>query len=186
MNRRIWIGLLQLLGGCVPSLHPLYTEKDLTFDPALLGQWTEDDGKGTWAFTKAGEKEYRLVFTDNQGKGGGFQAHLLKIEGRLFLDIFPTDLDLKENDFFRLHLLPAHTFMLVKQVQPSLQMAFLNPDWVEKYLKEHPESIRHETLDDGHTVFTAQPKELQAFVLQHEKVAFGTPQRLTRKAAAKK
>lgn len=124
MNRRIWIGLLLLLGGCVPSLHPLYTEKDLTFDPALLGQWTEDDGKGTWAFTKAGEKEYRLVFTDNQGKGGGFQAHLLKIEGRLFLDIFPTDLDLKENDFFRLHLLPAHTFMLVKQVQPSLQMAF--------------------------------------------------------------
>ena len=30
---------LLVLTGCVPSLQPLYTEEDLTFDPALLGTW---------------------------------------------------------------------------------------------------------------------------------------------------
>ena len=147
MNRKTWIGLLLVLGGCVPSLHPLYTDKDLTFDSALLGEWVQDDGKGTWAFTKAGEKEYQLVCTDNEGKQGRFQVHLLKIGERLFLDLFPMAPDLKENDFYRLHLLPAHTFMLVKQIQPTLQMAFLDPDWTKEYLKEHPEAIRHETIE---------------------------------------
>ena len=34
-----------LVTGCVPTLHPLYTERDLTFDAALIGLWcgAEDD-----------------------------------------------------------------------------------------------------------------------------------------------
>ena len=60
-----WAGAFRLL-------HPLYTDKDLIFDSALLGESTQNDGKGTWVFTKTGEKEYRLVFIDDKGKRGGF------------------------------------------------------------------------------------------------------------------
>ena len=35
--------LAVVLSACVPSLHPFYTETDLVFDPALLGEWVEED-----------------------------------------------------------------------------------------------------------------------------------------------
>ena len=102
----------------------------------------------------------------------------MKIEGRLFLDLFPmeldskkTDEDPKENAFYKLHLVPAHTFMLVKQIQPTLRMAFLNPSWAKDYLKAHPDAVRHEKVDHDEIVLTAPTKELQAFVLKHEKDA---------------
>ena len=40
-------GLL-LLGGCVPSLQPLFTDRDLVFDPGLIGTWKDTDGETTW------------------------------------------------------------------------------------------------------------------------------------------
>ena len=35
--------LAVLLGGCVPSLHPLYTEKEIVFEEKLLGVWTQSE-----------------------------------------------------------------------------------------------------------------------------------------------
>lgn len=53
--------LLFILSGCgVSSIHPLYTEQDVIFDPALLGDWTDKDSKGTSTFTKSGDKVYNL------------------------------------------------------------------------------------------------------------------------------
>ncbi len=42
----ILIGMLALLAGsCIPSLFPLYTEKDLVTDDRIVGTWaTGDDG----------------------------------------------------------------------------------------------------------------------------------------------
>ncbi len=80
------LSFLFMLAGCVPSLNPLYTDQDLIFDSALLGVWTDKDSKETWAFTEAGEKEYKLLYTEEDGRKGEFKAHLLKIEGKTFLD----------------------------------------------------------------------------------------------------
>ncbi len=38
--------------GGVPSVYPLYTAKDLIFDPALIGVWQEDGEDVSWTFTK--------------------------------------------------------------------------------------------------------------------------------------
>lgn len=181
------LGIIVLFSGCVPSLHPLYTKDDLIFSPNLLGEWSEKNSKETWLFTKEGEKEYKLVHTDEEGKQGEFEVHLLKVKGRLFLDLFPEAPDLKENEFYQIHLLPVHTFMLVKQIEPTLQMATLSPDWIVDFLARHPRAIRHEKVEDG-ILLTAQSKKLQAFVIKHEKTedAFGGLSNLTRKAGIPK
>ena len=46
-----------LMTACVPSLYPLYTERDQVFDPALVGVWVAvDDGHETiWTVTKSGD-----------------------------------------------------------------------------------------------------------------------------------
>ena len=187
MNKRLALvgaGLLIILTGCVPSLHPLYTDEDLVFDPGLIGEWSEQGESETWTFTKSGEKEYGLVYVDEKGKRGEFIVHLVNAEGRLFLDLFPEEPHFKEdvNDFYTGHLLGVHTFMRVTQIQPTLRMAPLNPDWIKKYLMDHPGDIRHEKVNDG-ILFTTQPKELQAFLIKHEKTegAFDEPSDMSRK-----
>ena len=42
------LGFLLLPVGCVPSLHPLYTDQDVIFDQSVLGVWAEDGSKETW------------------------------------------------------------------------------------------------------------------------------------------
>jgi len=85
------LALLAALAGCVPSLNPLYIEKDLVFDPALLGVWGEPNAKETWTFEKAGEKKYKLLQTDNDGRTGEFEVHLLKLSNHYFLDLYVTE-----------------------------------------------------------------------------------------------
>ncbi|MEI8078575.1 MAG: hypothetical protein WCH61_02965 [bacterium] len=75
----ISIGLLFILSGCIPSVHPLYTEQDLIFDPLLVGEWVDKDGKETWTFTKSAEKTYTLRYIDEKGKTGDFVVHLLQV-----------------------------------------------------------------------------------------------------------
>ncbi|MCK5270910.1 MAG: hypothetical protein KAJ46_09000, partial [Sedimentisphaerales bacterium] len=60
------IAIIALLSfvGCVPSLHSLYTDKDVIFNPNLVGLWAEENAPESWCFTKYDEKSYRLVYTD--------------------------------------------------------------------------------------------------------------------------
>lgn len=161
------IALFTIFSGCVPSLHSLYTEADLTFDQALVGQWSEKDKKETWTFTKSKAKEYQLVYVDKKGEKGTFKVHLVEIEGVRFLDLYPEDPGLAENGFFKWHLFGAHTFMQVKQIKPALQLAPLNYDWLKKYLVKHPDAIQHE-VQDNRILLTAQTKALQTFVIKHK------------------
>ncbi len=93
----LWVlGSALTLVGCIPTLHPLYAEKDLVFDPALLGLWSSDKERETWLFEKESESAYKLTYTDSHGKAGQFTAHLLKLNGNRFLDLYPDDSVLRE------------------------------------------------------------------------------------------
>ena len=180
-NMLLCLGLLVLSAGCIRSLHPIYTEKDLVFEPGLVGRWAEDNSD-TWTFSADGTNAYRLVVSNGSGKQGVFRAHLLKIKGALFIDLFPEEPELEANDFYTFHLLPVHTFMYVRQIEPTLQMAFPDPDWLEKYLSDHPDALRHERVDDE-LVLTASTEELQTFWLGHLEAegAFGEPSDMQRR-----
>jgi hypothetical protein len=86
------------------------------------------------------------------------------------LDIYAVETDIQQNDFYKCHLLPVHTFMRIQQQGDGLQMASLKQDWIKKYLQEHPDAIKHEKVDDG-ILLTAQSKDMQAFLLKHDKTA---------------
>jgi hypothetical protein len=162
-------GILILAVGCIRSLHPIYTEKDIVFEPSLIGQWAEEGDDEIWAFSKGDENAYKFVYTDDKGKQGVFTAHLARIEGHLFLDFFPEEPEFEENAFYQFHLLPVHTFLHVKQIEPRLQMSFPDPDWLKELLEEDPGAIRHEVMedDDAGPILTASTQELQAFWLKH-------------------
>ena len=175
-------------GGCVVrSLHPLYTNKDLVFDPALLGEWTPKDSNASWTFTKRSEKQYTVVVHSNEdNQKAVFIGHLARINGVLFLDIVP-DGSAREGDPYDGTMLPVHLFARVLRIQPTLQVALLNVGWLEEHLKENPAAIKHEKVKDADVegdqiVLTASSEDLQRFLIAHLKTtgAFHEPMEFTR------
>ena len=175
--------LFYLLGavlvGCGPvmSLHPLYNKEDVVFEKKLLGAWVGDSNtnKTTWEFKCPNEpqKAYELIFTDGEGQKGSFEVYLVKLDNKLFLDIYtalspleiaePNSVKWPYNQFF---FVPAHTFIKVDSVEPQLRMRLTNDEEMEKLLKEDPNAVKHELVEDR-IILTASTKELQAFVLRY-------------------
>src|SRR3954462_7825906 len=106
----LFTGLL-LLTGCVPvdSLNPLYTDKDTAFDESLLGSWVgSDNGEdGVLEFIardEDGSKSYLLVMTDKNKQSDTckrtvYQAHLVKLNDRPFLDVTPQTFEASSNSY---------------------------------------------------------------------------------------
>ena len=178
-KKHLFYLLAVLLGGCLPviSLHPLFTKENLVFEEKLLGTWVDDPNSPevTWEFERIAEPEkaYKLIFSDDKGKKGLFVTHLVKLENRLFLDVYPAELPWEQEDpnnlkwpYNTFFLIPAHTFIKVSSIEPQLKMRLTIGDEMEKLLKEDPNAVKHTSLEDR-LVLTASTKELQAFVLKY-------------------
>lgn len=172
--------LAVVLGGCIPvaSLHCLYTDKDVIFEEKLLGTWVQDtnDSKTIWEFTR-NDKEpnnvYKLIFTDDEGKKGSFNAVMVKLQDKLFLDAYPSEVPWELEDpnkmkwpYDSFFLIPAHTFIKVDSVEPQLKLRITMDDKIEELLKEYPGAIEHTMIEDR-IILTAKTAQLQAFVLKY-------------------
>ena len=189
----VLVGTAWLVAGCFPtSINPLYTEPDLAFDPALAGVWRGDDegdaAKETWAFEKAGDKSYKLVHTDKDGRAGQFEVHRLKLGDTFLLDFFPaagSDQETNRNEIYQFHFVPVHSFAKVSRTDSALHLTFMGLEWLGKLLEKNPQAIGHEMVgpaNDQRCVLTASTKDLQKFVRQNldNKEAFIDPIKLKR------
>ena len=189
MKTRNWITLTtlsMLLSGCIPSVNPFYTEKDVIFDPRLLGEWQDKDSSDpdVWKFEKAGEKQYKLLVTEKEGKQGEFQAHLFRLKQEYFLDLKPVDPQFATNQagLVEICMIPGHLLVRVSQFEPELKLTFTDPNWLEKYLTNNPTALAYHR-DEKRAFLTASTADLQRFVLQHlgEGELFDKPGAMVRK-----
>jgi hypothetical protein len=158
--------LAVMLGGCVIcSLHPLYTDEELIFEEKLIGKWSAEDG--IWEFRAGEPNTYQMRVLDEGGKEGRFVAHLVNLKDMTFLDIFPDGEAIGEPQaFYGFHLLPTHTFMKVDQIEPKLQLRVMDYDKVSEMLKENPNLLKHEVVEDR-IVLTASTEQLQKFAVEY-------------------
>ncbi|MHC4403992.1 MAG: hypothetical protein ACYTG0_30405 [Planctomycetota bacterium] len=163
----LFVALLSVavLAGCVPCLRAIYTDRDLVFDPGLVGLWKQADGKGTWQFAKAEGKSYELVFTDQQGRRGEFSAHLVNIDQSRLVDLYPRKRP-PENPFYAFHFRPVHTFLRVDRIGPELCMSAMSPKWLDEHLKANAGAVRHERTGND-VLLTASTEDLQSFLAKH-------------------
>lgn len=158
--------LTACLVGCVPSLHELYTEDTLVYDPALVGAWGEKDS--TWTFKgDPNEKSYDILVTetgDNKTKESKLIGRLVELDGKRYLDIFPQkDVELNVGAWVSAGLLRAHLFMKTEIKDDTLLLAVMKPEVLEKLIEKDPAAVKHEKTEDR-IVLTASPKELQEFI----------------------
>jgi hypothetical protein len=160
-----------LFPGCVPFLHPLFTAKDIVYDQAFLGTWVESNGLNTWTFEKDDNQGYTLTFVE-RGQPAVFATRLGKLSGKYFIDLYPDQPDIK-NDFYKWHLVRAHSFASMDIVGDTLKVAMLDGKWLTDNLESGKVILKHEKLDSDF-VITASTEELQKFVIDHlnDSVAF--------------
>lgn len=193
-TRTILIGVLLALSGCIVSLHPLYTEEDVIFKPALLGTWIKgkerDRGEETWEF-KQGPKNnsYSLEHIDERGEKGKFTVHLFRVGDLLFLDLeIHHRVGGAQNDMVSDHMgVITHSVMLVERIAPTPRIAYLDAELLQQMAKAHsdvPSFVEAQCMKCS-AVVTASTKEMQRFLVRYAKTEsasiFAEPFELRRK-----
>lgn len=199
-RRSIWlIGAMLALtsvvaSGCdsdgspfVMSLEPFYTPVDLEADSRLQGTWKDKEGDVTFSFEegpeKRQEKEYKLVVKEKDGEqeaSGEFDVCVVRLGAFWFLDIYPRS-SKEGNEFYRLHLIRAHTIARVEIKKDSIQMAFLSAGWLRAKIKEKSVDTPYVKGDDA-LLLTGTTEEVQelVFCYANNDEAFADPLLLER------
>lgn len=165
------------------SIHSLYTEVDLDFEPALLGNWVDDEGDVTFTFEKSADREYKLTVSEGDGREeskGEFEGHLVQLGGAWFLDIYPKNLG-GGSEFHRAHFIPAHTIARLWIERDNVKMAFLSAGWLKERIEDKSVDAAHE-IAEGTPVLTCTTEELQYLVdlYANDEAAFSDPLVLVR------
>lgn len=188
----VCLALVALLPGCVvQSLHPLYTEQQPAFEPALVGVWEEVNDEGAsedasvWTFEGVENKAYRLTaqFGDDRTTQ---QVHLVRLGDSMFLDLFP-DPPQDCLEPYALSLVGVHLFMRVWLEGDELRLAHLNSDWLDEQIEQGAIVIKHESVDEDALLLTAATKDLQQLLIKHadNPEMFEDPVLLHRRASGK-
>jgi hypothetical protein len=171
---------LLLLPGCVRSLHPIYTQETLIYDPALLGTWVDEEGETRLEIAASSDndqpdaiKSYRVLHTDTDGKSARLLGHLAKVGDMLVADLTIADENkLPDSDFARSHLFPLHTFWIITRDAAGDPKAFtvraIDHDWMTRFAAENPAAVGHYKTNED-VILTAPPAELQKFLIAHAK-----------------
>ena len=165
------VALLLLAGCVVTSVYPYYTAKDVTFDPALLGTWSDpaktNADAEAWVFEKLEAQTYKWTVRESK-ETNAFDAHLFTLGGAKFLDALP-----RERAEYNT---PAHVLLRVIRLQPQLELQILSYDWLAKLVESKPKAIRHVVVPKeagssdkggGLLTLTADTAELQKFIRKH-------------------
>lgn len=191
MKPRVFLAsclLVLLMTGCWPkSVHPFYQPRDVIFDSALLGTWSESpkpsDKDETWTFSQERGNTYRVIFRSDE-RELSFDGHLFRLGNVHLLDLYSRNRAVCD--------VPAHTLLRVTKVNNSLELRLLNPDWIKKRLSQQPNSLKHIRVHDpehpedpekGEFVLTAETKALQKFLRRHlsDEELFGDPTSLVKR-----
>lgn len=192
----LWFLALAVLAvSCIPSLHPLYTEKDLKTDDRLVGTWKEVSREKydtyTWKVTRkkaarkmsgfltpasAGLYEepgqtdsllnyYHVVSGSRSVEDQAFSLHLVELGGRDFIDLYPTDWDVS-HEFLSWHLVEMNVFSRIEITQDTLFVKFLDRETLEGLIRDDRIRITHLDLN-GRILITASTGELQEFMRKY-------------------
>lgn len=164
-----------LFMGCpVRSLSPLFAERDLVFNPTLIGVWANEDNE-TLTFQKSGDKSYNVILRNNTGDTSTYKVQLGQLGKFWFFDSYPAS---KSHDY---HLVSTHVISRVWLSGETFRLAHLEGDWLNKLTDGKQSEIPH-GRQNGDIILTASTDEIQKLVLHYAEDgnAFPKPQTYVR------
>jgi hypothetical protein len=183
-----YIVLLVMLSGCLTTLHPIFTEKDLVYKPELNGKWKTQNGSDTgWAeitplvnepsielpgkASSIKNKGYLIRYKEEDGDvSGQYIAFLARIGTHLYFDYYPVPLekDKKADEFYMQHFVKMHTpYRVDIRKNGNFELSQLEGGYLDKLIEEKKIRINHEINSDGDAIITASTAELQQYILKY-------------------
>ena len=179
--------LLIFLSSCLNTLHPIFTEKDLAYDPKFIGTWntersgnkekvvisnlaTENSVELPGNISTIKQKGYFITWQDENGDTKQYIAFLERIGKHLYFDYYPAAKkeDRKLDEFFGIHFVRMHTSYRVEFLNDgNFELSQLDGSFVKSLIDEKKIRISHETDADGNITITASTKELQQYLLKY-------------------
>lgn len=184
--------LIAFISSCsVQSFYALYTEDVLIRKDAIIGKWDMLEHNGVvdeetlvWEISFDPEQNvpnrlasasatsnnrhtytlsiYRRATPD---KKTVFLLHVVQLDDKIYFDFFPEAWEL-DNDILGLHLMGVHTFAKVDIESGNIVVNWFDVDAFGKKLEANKIRIKHEK-NQANILLTAQPKELQKFVIKY-------------------
>ncbi len=193
------ITLLLSMSGCLSTLYPLFTEKDLVYDARLIGEWKENDDDESLMIAKASrqdlkkfpalqhlvDKAYIVSFMSRKTtiiineQSSSWQAEqkfiafLTRLGTGLYLDFFPTPTDRQEqyNAFYKQHFISMHSFYRIQvHNERSFEINQLKGDYLQELIRQKRVRIKHEKNAYSSYIITAPTEDLQQYVLKYGQV----------------
>ena len=152
------------------SLHPLITEKAAVSEPALLGEWCEEEEgcapDGMWKFEKRNDRSYKLTVSDGSDSIV-YEVRLGSLSGYLFLDGQVEAVYVGDHNVDLALLLPVQVFGRIWIEDDSVRIRLLGNDWLKEAIKSGRVDLSYERLGEHDVLLTAKPEELQEFALRY-------------------
>lgn len=186
MNRRfiyiVFAAFLAMTGCLVSSLHPFYHEKDIHFDPVMIGSWIDSDSclwtiEANMASTgfmnpEEPDNKFRITYYEEAEKPGIFIGTLFRINGVPYVDFYPDpDEEQCRTELTGWHHFPTHTLARVQYSKDSILLYWFGEEWLNDLLEQNRIRISHETVevspDYTRHVLTASTDELQKFIRKY-------------------
>ena len=184
------IALLLGLTGCLSTVYPIFTEKDVVFDPKIIGKWrNESKSEGGFVeITKATSadisdypglkkmqgKIYLIKYSNNEGVYDTYLGFLVKLGGKFYMDYFPAETpEIKKYDgFYRSHFIKMHTCFLIRFLKDNntFELKQFSEDFLKNLIDNKKIHIRHEVNEAGSFIVTAPTEELQQYILKYSDV----------------
>lgn len=158
------------IGGCVRTIHPILEDGQVIVDNSIAGKWVDQKGKTSADVAQADEnKNYKVVYIDEDGKKGVFRARIGKIGEMKVAELTPDDPAPGASDIYKAHLLPLYSFLVIRQTKPQLIVVTMEQSWLSKYLDDHPNELQIAHVDKDNLVVTSSTADFQAFLIHHSK-----------------
>jgi hypothetical protein len=178
--------LLLGLNGCLSTLHPFFTVKDLVADNRLTGSWSKAKDGTTTTFRKAQKKDLEKfsealqqnadkIYIAKEDSGSGteaayYYAFLLKLGNSYYMDTYPFEINEAENAdaFYKAHYIPLHAIYRVYfNSTNGFELKPMDGNYLEKLIRNKQIRIKHEIMPDGDYLVTAGTEELQQYLLKY-------------------
>ena len=185
----ILFAVVLCLAGCLTTLHPIFTGKDLITDPRLIGNWEKAKDKSKVIYRQPNVNElnnlspalqseagkiYMLDEKDEQGDiRSTYYAFIVKLGKYYYMDYYPASEKERQSadNFFAAHYIPMHSIYRIEfKNNNSFDVRRLDGGYLEKLIKNKQIRIRHEVMEDGGIFITAPTEELQQYLIKYSDV----------------
>ena len=161
------ISCLFLAGCVVGSSNPFYTPGLVVDMPELNGTWYFDESVTAKDESPLVVSDGKMTIYDDKGVGADTKAVFFKIDGVIFVDIFPDEGALK-NDLVGDNP-PVHLISRVKTANGKVSFNPLDYEWLAKEADANRIQLPHHRVDkDADILFTASSAQWVELLRAHK------------------